>query len=79
MRADDGLDASYLGDLLRLLLRADESGDVVLRVLGDGLEDRGTDETCILISTVIVAIGRYVHIPVAPAMRTEVDMLRVID
>ena len=45
-RADDGLDASDLGDLLRLLLRADEGGDVVLRVLGDGLEDRSTDETC---------------------------------
>ena len=45
-RADDGLDASDLGNLLRLLLRADESGDVVLRVLGDGLEDRSADETC---------------------------------
>ena len=54
-RADDGLDASDLGDLLRLLLRADEGGDVVLRVLGDGLEDRGTDETCALISKVIAA------------------------
>ena len=54
-RADDGLDTSDLGDLLRLLLRADESGDVVLRVLGDGLEDRGTDETCALISKVIAA------------------------
>ena len=29
-RANDGLDTSDLGDLLRLLLRADESGDVVL-------------------------------------------------
>ena len=54
-RADDGLDTSDLGDLLRLLLRADEGGDVVLRVLGDGLEDRGTDETCALISKVIAA------------------------
>ena len=45
-RANDGLDTSDLGDLLRLLLRADEGGDVVLRVLGDGLEDRSTDETC---------------------------------
>ena len=54
-RTDDGLDARELGDLLRLLLRADEGGDVVLRVLGDGLEDRGTDETCALISKVIAA------------------------
>lgn len=45
-RAEDGLDARDLGDLLRLLLRADEGGDVVVGVLGDGLKDRSTDETC---------------------------------
>ena len=45
-RAEDGLDAGELGYLLRLLLGADERGDVVLRVLGDGLENRSTDEAC---------------------------------
>ena len=45
-RADDGLDTGDFGDLLRLLLRADQRGDVVLRVLGNGLEDRSTDEAC---------------------------------
>ena len=73
-RADNNLDTESF-QLLRLLLRADESGDVVLRVLGDGLEDRGTDETCVLISTVIVAPESYVHVPVAPAMRTVAGML----
>lgn len=51
-RANDGLNARKLDDLLCLLLRTGENGDVVLRILGNDLKNRSTYETWeVLVST----------------------------